>query len=120
MLRLTVIVAATLLGAAVSARADDQQVLDKNCDGGTYEMVDCIGAKTSIWDKRLNAAYDRALKEAEPKQQELLRHAERAWLKFRDAHCDYVGAEEGSIARIDYAECLRSLTERRARELGVR
>jgi len=118
MLRVVVITAAALVGAAAFAFADEQSDLDKDCVGGTYEMVDCINAKTAIWDKRLNAAYSQALKDAEPQQRGLLREAQRAWIKFRDAQCDYIGAEQGSIARIDYAECLRSMTEKRTRELG--
>jgi uncharacterized protein YecT (DUF1311 family) len=116
--RIALISAAALIGAAAFARADEQSVLDKACDGGTYEMVDCINAKTAILDKWLNATYSQALKDAEPKQRDLLRQAQRAWIKFRDAQCDYVGAEEGSIARVDYAECLRRMTEQRTRELG--
>ena len=113
--RTIVVTAAALLGAVAFACADP--IDDKACDGSTYEMVDCINAKTEAWDKRLNAAYQTALKDAEPQQRELLRSAQRAWIKFRDANCAYIGAEQGTIARVDAAECLRGMTEARAREL---
>jgi uncharacterized protein YecT (DUF1311 family) len=87
------------------------------CTGSTPEMVDCLMAQHAHWDKELTIAYQEALKNAGPQQRELLRQAERAWIKYRDANCDYYAAGEGTIARIDAAVCLRDMTERRAREL---
>ena len=37
--------------------------------------------------------------------------------KYRDANCLYYGLGEGTIARLDAGECMRSMTEARAREL---
>lgn len=36
---------------------------------------------------------------------------------FSDANCLYYGMGEGTIARLDAGECMRSTTEARAREL---
>jgi uncharacterized protein YecT (DUF1311 family) len=116
-MRIVVIAAAALIGAAAFALADDQSEPDKGCDGSTYEMVDCLKAKTAFWDKRMNAAYRQKLKEAEPKQREQLRVAQRLWLQYRDANCLYYDLGEGTIARIDAGECMRGMTETRAREL---
>lgn len=89
-----------------------------SCDGvSTPEIVDCVNAKTAQWDKRMNAAYQKALKADEPRRQEQLRTAQRLWIQFRDANCLYFDMGEGTIARIDAAECMRNMTEARAREL---
>ena len=110
--------AMTGLLLAIPAFAGEQGEPGKGCDGGTYEMVDCLNAQRAHWDKELTIAYQQALKNAGPQQRDLLRQAERAWIKYRDANCDYYAAGEGTIARIDAAECLRRMTEARARELS--
>jgi uncharacterized protein YecT (DUF1311 family) len=46
-----------------------------------------------------------------------LRAAQRLWIAYRDANCLYFGMGEGTIARVGAAECMRSMTEARAREL---
>ena len=114
---MTIVAAAALIGAAAFAYAGEQGEPGKVCDGSTPEMVDCLNAQRAHWDKQLTIAYQEALKNAGPQQRELLRQAERAWIKYRDANCDYYAAGEGSIARIEAAECLRAMTEVRAREL---
>jgi len=112
-----IVTTAALTGAAVSASGGEQGDPEQSCDGSTYEMVECLKARTAQWDKRLNAAYQTKLKEAEGKQREQLRVAQRAWIAFRDANCLYYGLSEGTIARIEAGECMRSMTEARAKEL---
>jgi uncharacterized protein YecT (DUF1311 family) len=102
---------------APAARAGDQGDPDQSCDGSTAEMVDCLKAKTAQWDKRMTIAYEKAMKEAGPQQHDQLRAAQRLWIQYRDANCLYYGMGEGTIARIDAGECMRSMTEARAREL---
>ena len=116
--RIALITAAALIGAAAFAFAGDPGDPDASCDGSTYEMVDCLKAKTAYWDKRMTIAYQAQLKDAQPKQREQLRVAQRLWIQYRDANCLYYGLGEGTIARIDAGECMRSMTEARARELG--
>jgi uncharacterized protein YecT (DUF1311 family) len=99
------------------AYADDQGDQVKSCDGNTYEMVQCLKARTAEWDKRMNVAYRQALKDAVPQQLDHLRAAQRLWIQYRDANCLYYGMGEGTIARIEAGECMRSMTEARAREL---
>jgi uncharacterized protein YecT (DUF1311 family) len=107
--------AAALVGAAAFAYADP--IDDKSCDGSTYEMVDCLKEKTAYWDTRMNAAYQQKLKDAEGKQREQLRAAQRLWVQFRDANCLYFDLGEGTIARIDAGDCMYRLTKSRAEEL---
>jgi uncharacterized protein YecT (DUF1311 family) len=112
----TIVTAAALTGAAASAFAGAQGNPGE-CTGSTPEMVDCLMAQHAHWDKELTVAYQRAMKDAVPAQKERLRDAERAWIKYRDANCDYYAAGEGTIARIDAAACMLNMTQKRAEEL---
>jgi uncharacterized protein YecT (DUF1311 family) len=115
MLRVVATLAA-LLGAAGIAVAGDKDKAE-SCDGGTIAMIQCLEAQRSSWDKKLNEAYKELLSTARPEQKAALRAAQRAWLSFRDANCQYYLKGEGSIARISAAACARDMTEKRAREL---
>lgn len=114
--RLAVGLAAVLVLGSI-ARAGDRSEDGPSCDGNTFEMVECLKAKTVGWDKRLNAAYQKAVQGAQPAQRESLRAAQRLWVQYRDANCLYYGMGEGTIARLDAGECMRSMTEARAKEL---
>jgi uncharacterized protein YecT (DUF1311 family) len=104
--------------APISAWAQAKDTRVTGCDGSTYDMVECLKGKTAQWDKRLNKAYQQALKDAAtPEQADKLREAQRLWVAYRDANCQYYDAGEGTIARIDAGECMRSMTEDRAKEL---
>ncbi len=109
------LMAVLVLGSAV--HAGDQSDGEPSCDGNTYQMVECLKAKTAEWDKRLNTAYQKAVQDAQPPQREPLRAAQRLWIQYRDANCLYYGMGEGTIARLDAGECMRSMTEARAKEL---
>ena len=102
---------------AAFAYAGDQGEPDASCDGSTYEMVECLKAKTAQWDKRMTIAYQRMLNAGEPRQREQLRVAQRLWIQYRDANCLYYGLGEGTIARIDAGDCMLRMTQSRALEL---
>lgn len=108
---------ASIVAFASAARAGDQGDPEKSCDGNTFQMVECLKAKTAQWDKRMGVAYQQAMKDAAAGQREQLRAAQRLWIQYRDANCLYYGMGEGTIARIDAGECVRNMTETRAREL---
>ena len=115
MLRLVIGLAAVLvLGSVV--HAGDQGEPEQSCDGNTFQMVECLKAKTAQWDKRLNVAYQKAVQDAQPAQRDQLRAAQRLWIQYRDANCLYYGLGEGTIARIDAGECMRNMTKARAEE----
>jgi uncharacterized protein YecT (DUF1311 family) len=102
---------------ASAACAGDQGDPAQSCDGSTQQMVECLKAKTAEWDKRMTIAYEKAMKDADPQQHDQLRAAQRLWIQYRDANCLYYGLGEGTIARVEAGECMRSMTEARAREL---
>jgi uncharacterized protein YecT (DUF1311 family) len=112
-----VICAAAVFALASVAQAGDQGDGEQSCDGNTYQMVECLKAKTAEWDKRLNLAYQKAVQDAGSSQRDQLRAAQRLWVQYRDANCLYYGMGEGTIARLDAGECMRSMTEARAKEL---
>jgi uncharacterized protein YecT (DUF1311 family) len=117
-MRLKIAVSAAAMLALVSiADAGDQGDPEASCDGNTFQMVECLKAKTAQWDKRMTIAYQQALKDAAPAQHDQLRAAQRLWIQYRDANCLYYGLGEGTIARLDAGECMRSMTETRAKEL---
>lgn len=103
------------------AFAGGQGDTEQACDGSTYEIVECLKGKIAQWDKRLNIAYQQALKDAvSPKQAEQLRKAQRLWVQYRDASCEYYALGEGTIARIETGYCSLELTQARAKELEGR
>ena len=106
-------------GAAFAQEEKKEDIPDPECDGGTSDMVKCLADATAKWDKRLNAAYLEALKdkEAPAAQREQLRKAQRLWLQFRAANCDYYALGEGSISRLNAGSCLFDMTKARAKEL---
>ena len=53
------------------------------------------------------------------KEKKLLLDAQRAWIKFKEAHCKSIIAvhEGGSIQPLIYSTCLLQLTEERTKQL---
>jgi uncharacterized protein YecT (DUF1311 family) len=83
----------------------------------TLATVDCVSAKTKVWDQRLNRAYQSLAQRIDAGQREPLKAAQRLWIRYRDANCRFYGSQEGSIREIQAAECLRAMTQDRALEL---
>ena len=67
--------------------AGDQGEPEQSCDGNTFQMVECLKARTAQWDKRLNVAYQKAVQDAGSAQRDQLRAAQRLWVQYRDANC---------------------------------
>jgi uncharacterized protein YecT (DUF1311 family) len=109
---------ASVLFVASAACAGDRGDSAQSCDGSTVEMVECLKTKTAEWDTRMTMAYQKALKDAGPARREQLRAVQRLWIQYRDANCLYYDMGTGTIAQIEAGECMRSMTEARARELG--
>lgn len=80
-------------------------------------IVDCLDKQYHEEDRRLNVAYQKALKAVDPAGVPALRAAERAWLEYRKQRCAYVAAGEGTITQILGADCMMSMTKARADEL---
>lgn len=83
----------------------------------TTAMVTCLAAETKTADARLNAAYRAARARVPARQAAQLQVAQRAWIAFRDSNCRAYALGEGTIARVETAQCGLDLTVRRADEL---
>ena len=83
------------------------------------ELNQCAGNAYNAADGELNQVYRKlvAMLDAEDKVQ--LKGAQTAWLKYRDAHCEFVGDQYkgGSIRPMIYAFCLADVTRNRTTEL---
>ena len=83
----------------------------------TLAVVECVQVKTTVADQRLNAAYKALQARIDAAQRQPLLAAQRLWVQYRDANCGFYGVQDGSIRQVQAAECIRSMTEDRAREL---
>ena len=83
------------------------------------DMNICCGNQYKSADTQLNKTYQQlaALLEADEKAQ--LKNAETAWIKYRDANCDFVADQYkgGTIRPMIYAICLADVTNNRTTEL---
>jgi uncharacterized protein YecT (DUF1311 family) len=111
----TLILAAPLLVGA--ARADD-------CANAQDQatMNECAGKAFDAADAKLNDAYKQIegrLKD-DAASKKLLVDAQRAWVAFRDAECNFQGgprAEAGSMYPMVVASCQAALTNGRLKDL---
>lgn len=93
----------------------------------------CYDREASAWDILLNENYRVALDDAQSYDADTqenggdagaaagLKHAQRAWIAFRDAECDRLYARNmgGTIRFTVHAACQNRLTAERAIELGL-
>ena len=75
--------------------------------GGTDPgMLDCMGAEGDRQDKRLNDAYKKLMNELKPERKRQLQEAQRLWIKYIEANCDfYLDPDGGTAARLAASEC---------------
>lgn len=96
-------------GADAIARCHDLQ--------STVEIEDCLGKLLPVADRRLNAAYQRAIAGLDPRGIPDLRASERAWLEYRNKRCAAIAAGDGTIGRVIFPDCMVTMTKARAEEL---
>lgn len=107
---------ALLLSLSVSA--DPLSVCLEESGGVTVNITDCLSEELARQEERLNAAYREALSKVAGENQERLRAAQRLWIRYRDAACDFLGnLTGGSVDSIRQLECLLRETAHRANEL---
>jgi uncharacterized protein YecT (DUF1311 family) len=109
-------------GALLAATDDDLSkeysvCMDKS-GGVTPEMLECNGAEFDRQDARLNDNYKKLMSQQSRDQKKALLGAQRAWIKFRKANCDfYYDPKGGSAARLGGSSCWLTMTAARATEL---
>jgi uncharacterized protein YecT (DUF1311 family) len=101
-----------------AASAADAQECDRN-DDSQQMMNICAGADYDAADAKLNKTYRDLVGRNDDKANKLLQTAQRAWIAFRDAECDYStsDSEGGSIYPMEVSECLTRLTNDRIKQL---
>lgn len=118
----TLCLAALLLAgtpALLAAQEDDDPEF---CPEGRtqLDMNNCAAAELARADTLLNENYRELLRFVGPERAALLREAQRAWIRFRDAECEFQASAVagGSMQPMVHALCLAELTEKRAAEFG--
>ncbi|MCY4153315.1 MAG: lysozyme inhibitor LprI family protein [Aestuariivita sp.] len=91
-------------------------------DGGGIVTRNCIGAETIVWDKYLNLEYGETitvLREFPGDFDHALREAQRAWITFRDAECQFGDPinHGGTAELLAIISCFHAMTVERTIEL---
>ncbi|MDD2932567.1 MAG: lysozyme inhibitor LprI family protein [Methylotenera sp.] len=84
------------------------------CDQTTMNI--CAYDHFKNTDAELNNLYKKLTRESTTDK---LRIAQRAWIKYRDAQCDYEASDfdDGSMQPTIHSSCLAELTKQRIKEL---
>jgi uncharacterized protein YecT (DUF1311 family) len=102
---------------------DPQAQLEMNlCAARDFEEADAelnrlwreVIASARARDREIDRSHDR-----QPTHEATLRNAQRAWITFRDAHCQHESFEArgGSMQPLLYEGCRASLTRERIKQL---
>ena len=83
------------------------------------DMNICWGNQYKAADAQLNKTYQQLAALLEADEKASLKNAENAWIKYRDANCDFVADQYkgGTIRPMIYAMCLADVTNNRTTEL---
>ena len=111
---------APLLAFGPTAHAEDEaNGIDCNNAVAQLDMNICADKDYRKADSELNAVYRDTMHGLDKHSQDLLRASQREWIKFRDAECTYVSAqnEGGSIYPMVYSGCLTTMTRDRVKQL---
>ena len=107
-------------GVGVAQGAATQDEREDPCPGERTqaELNQCASRAFQRADAELNKLYQQLMKDAGAGERAKLRAAQLAWLKFRDAHCEYeaFGNTGGSIYPMVYGFCLAEVTKERAKQ----
>lgn len=114
-----------------SDHSEQEAVVDKTCvpTGNSLHDVACEDVKYKAAEARLNASYKQLLNKLDKITEEYphrsglkpkLISAQRAWIKYRKSQCRAVEEwyKGGTLQYGLYADCMRSLAEKRTEELN--
>lgn len=128
----TIATAALLLVSVTAALAQQDPPLDCANAMSQADMNQCSYLDFEKADKELNVVYKQAMKSADEADKQAaemdeayvgavkaLKKAQRAWIDYRDGHCDGVGYEAvgGSMQPMLISGCQARMTEHRTKEL---
>jgi len=83
------------------------------------DMNDCAGREYKAADATLNQVYRQLVSMLDDEEKLQLKEAQTAWLKYRDANCEFVGGQYkgGTMRPMVHAMCLADMTRSRTSEL---
>ncbi len=83
------------------------------------DMNDCWGREYKAADATLNQVYRQLISKLDDEEKAQLKEVESAWLKYRDANCNFVADQYkgGTIRPMIDAICLADMTKNRTAEL---
>ena len=83
------------------------------------EMTICWGNQYKAADTKLNQVYRQFTAKLDDEEKTQLKTAQTAWLKYRDANCEFVGDQYkgGTMRPMIAAICLADVTDNRTKEL---
>ena len=115
-LRISLCLTGLLFSSAAFAQECDRS------DESQMGMNICAHQDYAAADKELNKAYGDIMRRLsdDADARKLLQAAQRAWIAFRDAECNFATADSqgGSIHPMLMSGCLQGLTESRTEQLG--
>lgn len=85
------------------------------------EMNNCAGKEYQAADAVLNQVYRKLVSMLDDEEKAQLKEAQTAWLKYRDANCDFVADQYkgGTMRPMAHATCLADVTKNRTTELRI-
>lgn len=92
----------------------------RQCIGVAPSKVDetaCLDQEYSRQKVTLSEAYNHLMRGQDPEQSNLIKKAQKAWLKFREVECEAQTLKGGSAAYNSHITCLIRLTAHRASEM---
>lgn len=117
---LALAVMAVGVSSALPSLAQDKTNCADSANLTQSEMNHCAGLDYQAADDELNAVWAELRdRRGEGYSWDPILEAQRAWVPFRDAHCESVAApyEGGSIQPLIRSSCLADVTEQRTAQL---
>ena len=114
---ISLLLALLLMSITISA----QKQKPKPCEDAQTQadMNICFGNEYKKADAALNKTYQQLVAMLDDEEKVQLKNVENAWLKYRDANCEFVGDQYkgGSMRPMIVAICLADVTNNRTTEL---
>jgi uncharacterized protein YecT (DUF1311 family) len=110
-----------IMFGALSGLAEPQKTKDPCANAQTTaEMRDCAGREYKQADDELNRVYRQLMAKLDDEgRKTALKTAQQAWIKYRDANCDFASYlnRGGTIEPVVRYNCMTGMTVARTKEL---
>jgi uncharacterized protein YecT (DUF1311 family) len=119
-MRFLVVCKLLILVILVSAHGQEPKKNEPCADAQSQaDMNICWGKEYKAADATLNQVYRQLFAKLDDEQKAQLKNAQNAWLKYRDANCEFVADQYkgGSMRPMIAAICLADVTHNRTTEL---